>query len=34
MQERGLGPSDEQLDIVVARVRALVARGVWSLRET
>ena len=27
MQERGLGPSDEQLDIVVARVRALVARG-------
>ena len=26
-QVRGLGPSDEQLDIVVARVRALVARG-------
>ncbi len=27
MEERGLGPSDESLDIVVARVRALVARG-------
>ncbi len=27
MQERGLGLSDEQFDIVVARVRALVARG-------
>ena len=27
MQERGLDPSDEQLDIVVARVRALVAHG-------
>ena len=27
MQDRGLGPTDEQLDIVVARMRALVARG-------
>ena len=27
MQDRGLDPSDKQLDIVVARVRALVARG-------
>ena len=27
MEERGVDPSDEQLDIVVARVRALVARG-------
>ncbi len=27
MQERGLGLSDEPLDFVVARVRALVARG-------
>jgi hypothetical protein len=26
MQERGLDPSDEQLDVVVARVRALVVR--------
>ena len=27
MQDRGVDPTDEQLDIVVARMRALVARG-------
>jgi hypothetical protein len=27
MQDRGLDPADEQLGIVVARVRALVAQG-------
>jgi hypothetical protein len=27
MQDRGLGPTDEQLEIVVARMRVLVARG-------
>jgi hypothetical protein len=27
MQDRGLGLSDDQLDIVVARVRSLVERG-------
>jgi hypothetical protein len=27
MQERGLDPSDEQLDVIVARMRALVAQG-------
>ena len=27
MQDRGLGPSDEQSDFVVARIRDLVARG-------
>ena len=27
MEDRGVGLSDEQFDIVVARVRALVARG-------
>ena len=27
MQDRGLDPTDERLEIVVARMRALVARG-------